>query len=125
MPMNDEIKKYLLSVKKKQMEMKKFFGNTYIDSGYVCTYDNGEFIKPNYLSGTFRSLLEKNSDKIKRIRFHDLRHSSATMLLSLGFSLEDIKAWLGHSDIATTQRYAHYLDSKKRTMLDSINIKID
>ena len=81
-------------------------------------------MKPNYHSHTFKQLLEDNADKIKKVRFHDLRHSSATMLLSLGFSLEDIKAWLGHSDISTTQRYAHYLDSKKQNMLEGLNKKI-
>lgn len=124
MPMNEEIKKYLKEVRKKQLENKMFYGNTYVDSGYICTYDNGEYMKPNYLSHTFKQLLEDNADKIKKVRFHDLRHSSATMLLSLGFSLEDIKAWLGHSDISTTQRYAHYLDSKKQNMLDGLNKKI-
>lgn len=124
MPMNEEIKKYLKEVRKKQLEKKMFYGNAYVDSGYICTYDNGEYMKPNYLSHTFKKLLEANADKIKKVRFHDLRHSSATMLLSLGFSLEDIKAWLGHSDISTTQRYAHYLDSKKQNMLDGLNKKI-
>lgn len=124
MPMDEEIKEYLKSVRAKQLENMKFYGDTYVDSGYICTYDNGEYIKPAYLSHTFKRILKANADKIKTVRFHDLRHSSATMLLSLGFSLEDIKAWLGHSDISTTQRYAHYLDRKKKNMLESLNRKI-
>ena len=43
-----------------------------------------------------------------RIRFHDLRHSVATILLQQGFSLKQIQEWLGHADIATTANvYAH------------------
>ena len=124
MPMNEEIKKYLKSVRKQQLENKMLFGNTYNDSGYVCTYEDGSVMQPDYLSKHFSKLLIDNSDKIKKIRFHDLRHSSATMLLSLGFNLESIKAWLGHSDISTTQIYAHFIDDKKQTMLDSLNKKI-
>ena len=124
MPMNDNIMKYLKSVRKKQLEDKMFYGNSYIDSGYVCTYENGEVLKPDYVSHHFKKLLKENSDKLKMIRFHDLRHSSATLLLKLGFSLKDIQEWLGHSDIATTQRYAHFLEEKKDDMLSMITEKI-
>lgn len=123
MPMDDEVRHYLEEVKNRQDENRKFYGNRYEESGYVCTYENGAMMKPSYLSQRFRELLEKNADKIKRIRFHDLRHSSATRLLALGFCLEDIKAWLGHADIATTQRYAHYMDERKMDMLNRLNQK--
>ena len=124
MPMNDEIKKYLKKVRKKQLQNKMFYGNTYIDSGYVCTYDDGRYMKPDYLTRNFKDLLLNNSDKIKLVRFHDLRHSSGTMLLSLGYSLNDIKVWLGHSDISTTQIYAHFIDEKKVDMLEKISAKV-
>lgn len=124
LPMNKEISTYLKSVRKKQLENKLFYGDAYIDSGYVCTYANGDYIKPDYLTRAFARLLDKNGDKLKKVRFHDLRHSSATMLLSLGFSLKDIQAWLGHSDIATTQIYAHFIEERKNDMVDKIMEKI-
>ena len=124
MPINDEIKAYLKAIKKKQLENKMFYGNTYIDSGYVCTYDNGEVMKLNFLTNQFTKLLKANDDKIKTIRFHDLRHSSATILLSLGFSLYDIKEWLGHSDISTTLIYAHYIDDRKNDMVNKFSEKV-
>ena len=124
LPMNDEMVSYLKNVRKKQLENKVFYGDTYIDSGYVCTYPNGEVIKPDYLTRGFNKILNQNLDKIKKIRFHDLRHSAATTLLSLGFSLEDIKEWLGHSDISTTQIYAHFQDKQKIVMMNKLADKI-
>jgi len=55
------------------------------------------------------------------IRFHDLRHSTASYLLKLGFSLKEISEWLGHSDITTTAIYTHTDVEMKRHMADKIN----
>lgn len=125
LPMTDEIKTFFKNVKKHQLEQKMFYGNTYIDSGYVCTYDNGEVLKLNYLTHKYHEIMLNNADKIKTVRFHDLRHSSATMLLSLGFSLYDIKEWLGHSDISTTMIYAHYVEEKKNDIINKLSDKIN
>ena len=56
--------------------------------------------------------MEKN--KFRRIRYHDLRHSCASLLLANGVSLKQIQEWLGHSDFAITANiYAHLeFDSK-------------
>ena len=44
----------------------------------------------------------------KRMRFHDLRHSCASLLLANGVPLKQIQEWLGHSDFSTTANiYAH------------------
>ena len=48
------------------------------------------------------------------MRFHDLRHSTASILFDKGWSLEDVKNWLGHSDIETTSNiYLHYTRERK------------
>ena len=45
---------------------------------------------------------------LKRIRFHDLRHTCASLLLANGISMKQIQEWLGHSDFSTTANiYAH------------------
>ena len=55
---------------------------------------------------TFRVLIEKYG--LKKIRFHDLRHTCASLLLSSGISMKQIQIWLGHSTFATTADiYAH------------------
>ena len=57
-------------------------------------------------SGRFRQALMK-ADIDPTVRFHDLRHTAASWLLSNGLNLEQIRLFLGHGDIATTQRYLH------------------
>ena len=59
-------------------------------------------IKPEYVSSTFASFLEANG--LRRIRFHDLRHSCASLMLSSGVPMKQIQEWLGHSDISTTSK---------------------
>ncbi|MGI6199300.1 MAG: tyrosine-type recombinase/integrase, partial [Christensenellales bacterium] len=54
----------------------------------------------------------------KKMLFHDLRHSVATHLLELGVPIEEVSAWLGHSNIATTAKvYAHVtIGIRRRTV---------
>ena len=65
-------------------------------------------MKPNFITQHFEILLAKN--KRKKIRFHDLRHSCASLLYANGVSLKEIQEWLGHSDISTTSNIYTHLD---------------
>jgi integrase len=66
----------------------------------------GNLIKPNYVTSRFPKILKKYG--LRAIRFHDLRHSCASLLLANGVSLKDIQSWLGHSTISTTANiYVH------------------
>ncbi len=60
------------------------------------------------MSGQFPKYLEKHG--LRRIRFHDLRHSCASLLLANGVPLKQIQEWLGHSDFSTTANVYSHLD---------------
>lgn len=73
---------------------------------YIYVNKLGQRIKAGYITQHFPLVLEKN--KMRRIRFHDLRHSCASLLLANGVSLKEIQEWLGHSHYSTTANiYAH------------------
>ena len=101
-----EIEEFLLSLKEKQKEYKKLFGNTYNDNDFVCKWENGEPLKCDYISNRFRHILKNNNMRI--IKFHSLRHSCATALVNSNeVSLATVQAMLGHSTLDMTRKYIH------------------
>ncbi|MBW4084985.1 site-specific integrase [Paenibacillus sp. S150] len=79
---------------------------------YIYVDKLGERIKPGYITQHFPIILGKN--EMRRIRFHDLRHSCASLLLANGVSMKEIQEWLGHSHFSTTANiYAHLDYSSK------------
>ncbi len=77
----------------------------------------GGYLHPNHLGEAFRALLEQAG--LPPIRFHDLRHSAATILLSMGVNIKVIQEMLGHSDISITLRvYGHLLPSMQQEAIE-------
>lgn len=122
-PMAKIIKERLSKWKRQQWENRLHQPNDYIVNDYVCTQADGSLIKPNFISQHFQILLKNIG--MPPIRFHDLRHSSASYLLSLGFSLKEIQVWLRHKDIQTSMNlYTHIDMDGKREIADSLNEKL-
>lgn len=121
LPLIPVIEELLRQIKVAQEKDKEFFGLDYCfdDQEYIYRETNGRLMKPNTITRNFTRIIEKNKH-MKKIRFHDLRHSCATLLRREGVSMGDIQKWLGHSQISTTEQiYAHFdyenhLQSAKR-----------
>ena len=86
---------------------------------FVCVDDLGTLLQPDYVSQKFQKILEKY--QLRRIRFHDLRHSCATIMLYLGYSLKDIQTWLGHSNYNfTADTYIHSAPAAHQRMASTL-----
>ena len=72
----------------------------------------GERMRANYLTSAFPKFLEDHG--LRRMRFHDLRHSCASLLLANGVPLKQIQEWLGHSDFSTTANIYAHLDYRSK-----------
>ena len=124
LPLFDFIADLLRKYKNKYEENKKFYGNTYCNdyNEYICLMENGELMKPGFLSQKFSEILDKNN--LRHIRLHDLRHSCGTLLVRNSVPLKDIQIWLGHSNFQTTLRYAHADVENKRISANVIENKL-
>lgn len=100
----DNLVEYLRRHKIRQMKQKMRMGAAYKDNGLVICKPNGETINPHTFSIAFRDFLIRNS--LKRIRFHDLRHTHATLLLiEYNTNVKVVSDRLGHSKVQTTMDF--------------------
>lgn len=123
LPLIPPFEKLLFKVKEAQIQNRQYFGRDYCKDylDYVCVDPTGYLLKPNFVTQHFSLLLERNG--LKKIRFHDLRHSCASLLYASGVGLKEIQEWLGHSDIGTTSNIYTHLDDNRK--IASANALID
>ncbi|MEA4966314.1 MAG: tyrosine-type recombinase/integrase [Oscillospiraceae bacterium] len=116
----------LLKLQEEQKENKKLCGRSYNKDyfEYICVNEIGELIKPDYVTDGFNTFLRKNG--FRHIRFHDLRHSCASLMLANNVPMKQIQEWLGHSDFSTTANiYAHLDYSSKISSADALISGLD
>jgi len=110
LPLIPAIEELLLAHKKEVEENKKFYGKSYNQDylDYVFVEENGKLIYPDVVTHNFAKILKNNG--LKHIRFHDLRHSCASIMLANGIQMKQIQEWLGHSHYSTTADVYSHLD---------------
>jgi integrase len=93
----------------RQLEQMECLGDLYEDQGLVFATQRGTLVNPSNLrKRSFTPLLEKTG--LPTIRFHDLRHTCATLLLSRNVNPKIVSEMLGHATIAITlDTYSHVL----------------
>lgn len=127
LPLMPQFKAYLLQQKARQEENRRLCGSCYIDSDYIYVNDLGQPYRPDYITTHFAYFLKKHG--LRKITFHELRHSCASLLLKNGVSMKEIQAWLGHSTYNTTANYYAHLDASAKktvgeTMANTLDISI-
>jgi integrase len=115
---------FLISVLKQhrvlQLEERLQAGASWIDRDLVFCRSNGDFIIAQTLRKQFLRILKEIS--FSPIRFHDLRHTAATLLLSMGVQMKVVQAILGHSNMATTANiYSHVLPSIQQEAMQKMD----
>ena len=103
-------------------KFKRSYSKEWLD--YIMVDELGGLILPDYITSAFSNLLKANG--LRHIRFHDLRHTCASLLLNKGkqngVTLKDIQVWLGHSDFSTTANiYSHLDANSKISSLDTLS----
>ena len=114
LPLVGSFRDYFQKVKEAQELNKKVCGNcyNYEYDGYVFVNELGERMRPSYLTEHFPKYIAKHG--MPKMRFHDLRHSCASLLLANGVPLKQIQEWLGHSDFSTTANIYAHLDYRSK-----------
>lgn len=94
------------------------YKENYTENDYIFKWPDGTMFNPDQITRRFVGLLKKYG--LPPIRFHDLRHSCASLLMSKGFQLKDVQEWLGHADIETTANiYGHLDQSRKKELMNA------
>ena len=106
----------LKELQKESLMQRILLGSKYTINDNVFVTDIGNIMHPDTITSWFAKFIKKNN--LRKIRFHDLRHTSATILLSEGINIKTVSKQLGHNNIAITNRYIHALESANKQVAD-------
>lgn len=121
---SDKLVKLIKKHKKKQSEERLKYDGEYQDNNMVFGNKNGSYVNPGSMTRRFNRYLE--AAKVKKIRFHDLRHTHASLLLKAGEQPKVVQERLGHITIVTTQDlYSHLFPSMQKEAAKKMENIID
>lgn len=120
----NDVRDALLAQREFQNNNRKIFGDAYKDSDYIFTWDDGTLYRPDYITRGFQRVLKAHGLPI--MRFHDLRHSTASILYDKGWDLKDSQSWLRHSSVEMTgDIYTHIKEARKAKMAEQLNTTLN
>ena len=88
-PLTAEAEAIFRRAKEKEQQNRAAFGREYQENSYIFKWPDGHPYSPDYISHRFNRLLKKHD--LPHIRFHELRHSCASLLIDMGFTLKDVQ----------------------------------
>lgn len=119
-PLTEDALRIFREAKSQEEQNRIAFGREYNENPFVFKWPDGHPYSPDYVSHRFSDLLKQH--ELPHIRFHELRHSCASMLIAMGWSLKDVQEWLGHSDVKMTANiYAHLDTARKTNIAESLS----
>ncbi|GAA4130718.1 tyrosine-type recombinase/integrase [Actinomadura keratinilytica] len=119
LPMLPIVREAFIDLAGQQMQAKRRAGEDWQETGLVFTTRTGRPIEPRNLARTFERICTRAG--LRRIRLHDLRHTTASLLKRLGVPPSDAKEILGHARIAVTlEIYTHGDNEDHRSGLGKI-----
>ena len=114
------VKDILLKLKAQENNNRKTFGKTFKDSDYIFKYADGGLYRPDCITRSFQRVLKSHG--LPPMRFHDLRHSTASILYDKDYDIKKIQDWMRHADIETTlQIYTHISELRKKESATNLN----
>lgn len=116
----DSVVKSLHKHRIAQLAHRVHLGELYTDNDMVFATPTGEPLPPNTLASRFRRLTAKAG--VPKIRIHDLRHTSATLMLANNVHPKIVQERLGHADVSMTlNRYSHVTMDMQREAADQLD----
>lgn len=120
-PMLDEVYEALMEQKRRQEIEKEKCKEVYQNQGLVFADCMGDFLPQRSFMDKYHDFLEKYN--VRNVRFHDLRHTFASLLIEEDVSMKVVQELLGHSTITTSMDiYTHISDKKKEEALKLIRV---
>jgi integrase len=100
-----------------QLELRLKAGSAWEEHDLVFTGLHGNYLNPRYILKMFAQVLQEAG--LPHLRFHDLRHSAATLLLGMGIHPKVVQEILGHSNISMTMDiYSHVLPTMQKDAME-------
>lgn len=110
----------LMEHRVRQSEERRQAGDAWVDSGMVFTSQLGTALDPRRVNRKFDRQLELAG--LRHIRFHDLRHTAATLMLASGVPVKTVSEILGHASANMTLNvYAHVVGNMKQDAVDNMD----
>ena len=121
-PIPDWVAEKLAAIRKEQERNRKLFEDSYNESGYMFTREDGRPYRPDYLTKRFKKLVRADERLDDSLTLHSLRASCVSILIHEGVDIKDVQAWVGHRDVQTTLNiYARTNEARKEKTADLLS----